>query len=340
MKISIGYKIVDGPWGGGNQFVKSLKKALINDGHQVIHDLRENDIDLILIIDPRHRNPNVPFSTGSILRYLMFKNQKCVVVHRINECDERKNTKFMNFKLRTANFCADQTVIVGEWMKNLNIYYNEQNKKILTIRNGSNKKIFNPKGYKVWDKKTKFKLVTHHWSGNWMKGFDIYSKFDALLGKKEFKDFFEFTYIGNLPLNFSFKNSKYVKPLHGAQLASELKKHHGYITASINEPGGNHQNEAGLCGLPILYRESGCLPEYCGEFGLSFNEENFEKRLVSFKENYHTLVNKIKKYPFSDLKTNKAYIKLFLDLTSNKNSLTNNRKSLISPMIFLLNHLI
>ena len=82
----------------------------------------------------------------------MFKYQKCVVVHRING-DERKNTKFMNFKLRIANFCADQTVIVGEWMKNLNIYYNEQNKKILTIRNGSNKKILIQKDIKYGIKK-------------------------------------------------------------------------------------------------------------------------------------------------------------------------------------------
>ena len=24
----------------------------------------------------------------------------------------------------------------------------------------------------------KLKIVTHHWSGNWMKGFDIYEKLD------------------------------------------------------------------------------------------------------------------------------------------------------------------
>ena len=100
-----------------------------------------------------------------------------------------------------------------------------------------------------------------------------------------------------MPLNFSFKNSKYVKPLHGAQLANELKKHHGYITASINEPGGIIKMKLD-CVDYRFYMKSGCLPEYCGEFGVSFNEENFEKRLVSFKENYDTLVNKIKNILF------------------------------------------
>ena len=76
-----------------------------------------------------------------------------------------------------------------------------------------------------------------------------------MLSIKKFNNFFEFTYVGNLPKGFSFKNSNYIKPLHSKNLATELKKHHVYLTASINEPGGNHQNEAALCGLPLLYRK-------------------------------------------------------------------------------------
>ena len=40
-------------------------------------------------------------------------------------------------------------------------------------------------------------------------------------------------------------------------LANELKKHDIYITASENEPSGNHHMEGALCGLPILYKDSG-----------------------------------------------------------------------------------
>ena len=53
-------------------------------------------------------------------------------------------------------------------------------------------------------------------------------------------------------------------------LAAELKRHHAYVTGSMNEPGGNHQNEGALCGLPLLYRRSGCMPEYCAGFGIDF----------------------------------------------------------------------
>ena len=52
MKIAIGFNIVNRAWGGGNQFVKSLREYLENKGHLVVHDLKSNDIDIILIIDP------------------------------------------------------------------------------------------------------------------------------------------------------------------------------------------------------------------------------------------------------------------------------------------------
>ena len=36
-----------------------------------------------------------------------------------------------------------------------------------------------------------------------------------------------------------------------------------------------HHIEGILCGLPIIYRESGALPEYCKKYGISFKNEKF-----------------------------------------------------------------
>ena len=52
MKVSIGSKIISGPWGGGNLFAKNLSEYLISKGHDVIYDLSEKNIDLILLTDP------------------------------------------------------------------------------------------------------------------------------------------------------------------------------------------------------------------------------------------------------------------------------------------------
>ena len=59
---------------------------------------------------------------------------------------------------------------------------------------------------------TSTKNCNHHWSNNLMKGFDVYKHVDKLLEKKKWKGNFKFTYIGNLPKDFSFKNVNHVKP--------------------------------------------------------------------------------------------------------------------------------
>ena len=104
-------------------------------------------------------------------------------------------------------------------------------------------------------------------------------------------------YIGNLPKNFVFKNSVHVQPLHGELLAMKIKEHHGYLTASINEPGGMHQNEGAACGLPLLYRDSGALPEYCEGYGVLFDENNFETKLIELRDTYSNYVNLMSSYP-------------------------------------------
>ena len=54
------------------------------------------------------------------------------------------------------------------------------------ILSGSNTKNFNTKDKKNWNKSEKIKLITHHRSDNWMKGFKIYQKIDNLLNDKSF----------------------------------------------------------------------------------------------------------------------------------------------------------
>ena len=87
MKVAIGQMHRGGAWGGGNRFVAALSSTLKEAGHEVLHHLADNDIDIILMIDPRRRNPSVTFTPGKILRYLWRRNPRAIVVHRVNECD-------------------------------------------------------------------------------------------------------------------------------------------------------------------------------------------------------------------------------------------------------------
>jgi len=322
-KIAIGMKIQEGPWGGGNQFGKALKIFLVKQGVKVVHSLKDNDIDVILITETRKWLKSCAFDTLDVLNYLKNK-PNTLVVFRVNECDERKGNKIKLLNkliLETAKF-SDKVIFISSWLRDLFVAKESTLKdKSVVIYNGADPSIFNWQGRQKWDKNKLLKIVTHHWGANWMKGFDIYLLLDALIDKR-YKDKIQFSYIGNLPKGVLFKKAKVISPKFGGELAAELKKNHIYLTASINEPAGMHHIEGALCGLPILYRNSGSLPEYCKGFGISFKGSgDFRQKLDLIMEKYDYFFEEMEKYNLIAKKMSDAYYKEFLALLSYKDKL-------------------
>jgi hypothetical protein len=324
MKISLNTKFIDGPYGGGMQFAHFLKNYLAHKGHEVINDLKDENIDLILHINP------FPFLTPSSSAYSFldaYKYQRThpqvVIVERINEGDERKGTHHMNRLLVDASKYSDFVVFIASWLQPVLTKAGlPQNKPSKVILNGADQTLFNDNGKKEWDGKEPLKLVTHHWGNNYNKGHDAYTQLDRLLDKEEFRNLFEFTFIGPIPQGVEYRNTKLIPPLAGEALAQELKTHHIYITASKNEPAGMHHIEGALCGLPLLYINSGALPEYCGGYGLEFNLDNLEEKLKAMREKYPEFREKIKTYDKTAVKMAEEYLKLFEELHMKKEKLT------------------
>ena len=326
MKISIGTNIKEGPWGGGNLFAINLKEYLNRTGHIVTNDLNDDDIDIILITEPRRTSESSAFTHIDVENYLKYVNNDAVVVHRINECDERKNTNYVNKYLIQANTIADATVFVSSWLAKIYLSQGINQKRNQVILAGANSKIFNNNNKELWNKSEKLKIVTHHWGANWNKGFEVYEKLDKLLNKESYNDKFIFTYIGNLPKKFSFQNTEVISPLSGTQLAKEIKKNHVYLTASINEPSGNHHIEGAQCGLPLLYINSGGIPEYGNGFGVEFDTENFSEKLHELRQNYVFYSENINNYPFTSEKMCQEYELLFNELIKKKSKIIKERR--------------
>ena len=315
MKISFGSKIVTGPWGGGNLFLINLKNYLTNNGHQVVFGLDDKDIDIILFTDPRTgRGSTSLISSRDVKKYKRHVNKNVKVVQRINECDERKNTKKINKLYLKSSEVADHVVFVSEWLRKIYIDLGMEKEKTSVIMSGSDTLIFNSIGATKKPVNRKFKVLTHHWSSNWMKGFELYLELDKKLSEPTLKNKIEFTYIGNVDKKYEFSNTNILQPLSGLELAEEIKDHDIYITGSLNEPSGNHHIEAALCGLPILYVNSGGIPEYCQDYGLEIDMENFEEKILYMIDYYDIFKNKMKNYPFKSEKMSSNYLKLFINL--------------------------
>tara|TARA_X000000950_G_scaffold183047_1_gene221780 strand:- start:6985 stop:7956 length:972 start_codon:yes stop_codon:yes gene_type:complete len=318
VKICIGSNIVDGPWGGGNLFLKNLKNYLIENNIEVVFNLDDKDIDLILFTDPRTTLGSTSSVKKRQIKNYLKKNKNTVVVQRINECDERKNTRGVNRKYIKASLIADHIVFVSNWLMNLYISQGINISKSSVILSGSNSKNFNTNDKKNWNKSEKIKLITHHWSDNWMKGFKIYQEIDNLLSDTNLSEKLEFTYLGNYPKDLNLNQTLTIPPADEETTAEILKNNHIYITASINEPSGNHHIEAAQCGLPILYLESGGITEYCEGYGLSFTEDNLEEKIYELIEKYDYFIELLKKYPQSSEKMCSDYLNLFRNLINSK----------------------
>lgn len=315
MKISLNSKLISGPYGGGMQFAKYLEDFLLAKNIEVVKDLRDDNIDIILHINP------FPFlmkaSAFSFFDAYLYKMRypKTIIIQRVNECDERKGTGYMNKLLIKVSNYSDFIIFISSWLKPLLEKSGlSRNMPSGVIFNGVDTRIFNRENKKNWNKKERLKIVTHHWAKNYLKGHDVYQKLDNLLEKKEFRNKFEFTFIGNYPDDLTYKNTKIIRPLSDKKLANELKKHHIYITASRNEPGGMHHIEGALCGLPLLYINSGALPEYCGNYGLRFNINNLEEKLNEMARTYDFWLEKIKSYNNTAEKMATDYYNLFREL--------------------------
>tara|TARA_B100001939_G_scaffold300000_1_gene275715 strand:- start:374 stop:1423 length:1050 start_codon:yes stop_codon:yes gene_type:complete len=311
MKIAIGTNIKDGPWGGGNAFAKNLSSYLIECGHSVVFKLIDKDIDIILLTEPRKLSETSSFNHKDISEYISAINSNTVVFHRINECDERKNTDYMNEYLIESNRVADVTIFVSEWLKDLFIKKGIKKDNLHTIKAGANREFFNSNNLEIWNKNEKLRIVTHHWGTNKNKGYDVYEYIDKLISKEPWKNMIEFTFIGNLPKNYTFRDSKVIKPLYGKELGDELKKNHIYITGSLFEPSGNHHIEAAQCGLPILYIDSGGTSEYCKNFGIKYTIDNLEDKLALFMENSSEYYEMMQYYPNDSKVMSKEFLELF-----------------------------
>jgi len=285
MKILINRTPVSGPWGGGNLLVKALYDYLPEFGFEIVDTLQQLP-DAIFIQDPRPDHLGV--GINEIIAYKKYK-PSTRVLHRVNECDARKNTQGMDEFLRECSKYTDLTIFVSNWIKNYHLSKGWVCKNNEVVYNGVHHEHF-----KVQEKlnNDKINIVTHHWSSNRMKGFDVYEAIDNWISSR---DDFTFTYIGR-ELG-TFKNTKIIKPLHGKELGDELGKYDLYVSGTKFDPGPNHILEALSCRLPTyVYKDGGGAVEFAGE-SHSFNSLN---DLYNTLESKQYVNNALKPYTWKD----------------------------------------
>ncbi len=306
MKIHILFKFMDGPWGGGNQFLKCLRDYFKHIG---VYENDPEKADVILFNSHHYINKVV-----NIKRKYPGK----IIIHRVDgpvfliRGGDSKTDKII---FESNNRLSEGTIFQSHWSKTKcyelgfkGAMYEE------VIFNAPAPGIFYTKDKKS-SKNRKIKIIATSWSSNFKKGFSIYKYLDEKLDFSKY----EMTFVGNSPIKFD--NIRYIQPLQSAKLADELRKHDIFITASLDDPCSNSLIEALNCGLPAVVRNSGGHPEIIGKSGVSFQGiEDVCDAIAIVAKNISMYSKNIKPLVISDI--GRKYYQfgknIFNDVTSKK----------------------
>ncbi len=272
IKINILYKMTDNPTGGGNQFLKNLKKWLIENGYYA----EVGEAGVIIFNSHQYINEVIK---------LKRKYPDKLFIHRVAgpiRIQTSKDDKRDNIVHIANKYLGDATIFQSQYSMTENINYNmPRNKFEKIICNAADADIFNAAGKRDMNSMGKIRLIATSWSNNMNKGFDTYQYLDETLDWSKYA----MTFIGNSPV--AFKHIVHKLPIQSVGLAKELKQHDIYISASRKDPCSNSVIEALSCGLPALCLKDGGHPELVKNGGLLFEcREEIPELLNKLVNNY------------------------------------------------------
>src|SRR3989339_101402 len=289
-KIHILYTERDGAWGGGNQFLKALKKEMKRRG-QYTDNPPEAQYFLF---------NSFPFhELHRIHQLYKLKKQGKILIHRVDgPISQYRGKDLIIDKLiyRINDLFADATVFQSKWSREQNYILGMRQKKYeMIITNAPDNSIFSPS-----DKSKiigeKIKIIATSWSKNVRKGFDVYGYLDNHLDYSRF----EMTFVGNSPI--SFKHIRHILPQDSRKLSILLREHDIFITASQKDPCSNSLIEALACGLPIVALNDGGHSELVGGGGVLFNgTHDIIEAINCVVENYKTYRDSIVTYRIDEI---------------------------------------
>jgi glycosyltransferase involved in cell wall biosynthesis len=254
MNIYVNRRPVDGPWGGGSKMLKSIIDELRERGHAVFLDEEFHQMsraDVIFCVDPR---PSSTVSYEMLHAYRQRSGAK--IVQRVGDIGTHGKPDLRRLVDITTQV-SDHVVFISRWAKEQVGTRGDSH----VIANAASEIFF-----RQGDRNPR-KIVTHHWSNNPMKGFDIYESLDGFCAET---GEYDFTFVGRCPSSVSLRN--HVQPLAEHDMSMFLADQGVYVTASQEEAGGCHALEAIAAGLPVLYhRSGGGIVEYCEGRGIEFS---------------------------------------------------------------------
>jgi glycosyltransferase involved in cell wall biosynthesis len=303
--VAINLRPRSGSWGGANQWTSQITRFFEYNGWSVRFDLKRH-VDAV-ILTHTGLSKQTTFGVEDVLAYRKVHGH-VPCLHRINDNDIRKETSEMDSLLERSNEAADHTVFVSQWLRDHHTAkWFDASQPHSVIVPGADSRFFHPIGARIRMLDEPLRIVTHHWSDNWKKGFDVYKEIDDLISGP-LRGKVELWVIGRWPSDLKWKTARTFGPASGKTLADLLRQCNAYVSASRFEPGAMHVAEGLQCGLPLLYhRDSGGTVDHGRFYGFEIADD-LERTLLDFSKELPNLRSKLLSSPPSGTRMAQSYI--------------------------------
>jgi glycosyltransferase involved in cell wall biosynthesis len=258
--VSIAHTFRPSPYGGSNQFLVALRAELRRRGWKVGAE----------VIGPSTRACLLNSFAFDHERLRHMRHPQVKIIHRIDGPVDvyRGRDEGVDRHVHELNQeLADATIFQSHYSYEANRALGFDFKDPIVIPNAVDPSIFHPPAKPSPIEGRKIRLVATSWSDNPNKGGATYKWLDENLDW----DRYEFTFVGRT--QYPLSRARVLPPLPSHGVASVLRDHDIYVTASRFESCSNALLEALASGLPAAFVDSGSNAEMVGAGGLPFVED-------------------------------------------------------------------
>jgi glycosyltransferase involved in cell wall biosynthesis len=279
MNITIAYNFKDGPFGGGNQFLKALRNEFIRRSWYT-GNIEQADI----ILYNSYFSDTLEYYD---LLYNLKRRKRPIYLHRLDGIfSEYRGSSFhRRYDMLTSHWskiASDGVIFQNDFCRDAQMNFGfPKHIPHVCITNAPDPSLFYPS--ECIPAGDKIRIVYTSWSSNQRKGFPSLSFLDNTLDFKKY----DFTFAGNVPEDFSLKNIKVMPPLASKELGQLLRKQHIFIGLSHGEPCSNAILEAMHSGIPVIIRNSGGNSEFVPYGAVLFDRDEDIPSLIDMVWNDH-----------------------------------------------------
>jgi glycosyltransferase involved in cell wall biosynthesis len=258
MKIHILYEIREKPWGGGNQFLRTLRRWLRKQGKYAEHAL---DADVLLVN-----------SKDNLVEAMAYTKHGKKIIHRIDgvfAIYRGRHERILDLSVyKFAKNYANAVVFQSRWAQKAShdngmVTHDHEH----VIHNCADDEFFyRPNNFiQVNNINT---ILSASWSANEKKGFRYYQRLDNELRF----DLYEYRFVGRSCV--PFKNIKHLGVMSSKELGDALRTTDIFVSGVEDDACSNSIIEAMTCGCAILALNSGGTPEIINDAGILFADSD------------------------------------------------------------------